>query len=75
MKKLTQAVFREKRMPKWTKSAAVDYDGVARYHDVPKSELKRSHTIWQPHSDTSVICGYGYDTTNWQNSAIDRGDV
>lgn len=73
MKKLTQAIFNGQ--PDWVKSAAVDADGEATLHDVPKSELRVWLDVpfpmltggWQ-----NKDVGYGFDATDWQNSAIDR---
>ena len=72
---LTQEVFKD--APKWVKSVAVDSDGEAWGYEVNKDML-----LPLPYSDRWVqnchrhnyphYIGNGYDTTNWQQSAIDR---
>lgn len=73
MKNLTQEVFDD--APGWVKSASIDADGNATYHDVPAKKLRPWVDVPFPmmtggSRDKDV--GYGYDATNWQNSAIDR---
>ena len=58
--------------PDWVVSASVDLDGVARGHSVPLAELKRDDSIWNPNSDASIVIGYGYDSRDWENSALAR---
>lgn len=90
MKKLTQAVFDLPECPVWAESVFVDSVGYAIAANVPKRFLQcctiYGEEVWA-HTydaegylegkgvkfsiiDTSVI----YDTTNWQQSAIDRGE-
>ena len=75
-KTLTQEVFKD--VPEWVKSVAVDSDGEAWGHEVNKDMLlpllygsdrwvQNCYRHNYPH-----YIGNGYDTTNWQNSAIDR---
>lgn len=77
MKQLTQAVFED--APDWVKSAAVDSSGDAYYYSVPVSELTLDSdecwwlymgAYWNDYRDDYV--GEDFDTTDWQNSAIDR---
>lgn len=77
MKKLTQDVFKD--APDWVQSAAVDSSGDAYYYSVTASELTLdSDECWwlymgvdgRGYGDDYV--GNGFDTTNWQTSAIDR---
>ena len=74
-KPLTQEVFKD--APEWVKSVAVDSDGEAWGYEVNKDML-----LPLPYSDRWVqnchrhnyphYIGVGYDTTNWQQSTIDR---
>ena len=74
-KPLTQEAFKD--APEWVKSASVDSDGKAWGHEVDKSLL-----VPLPYSNRWVqnchrhnyhhYIGNGYDTTNWQQSAIGR---
>ena len=73
MKHLTQAIF--DGAPNWVKSVAICPRGVARYYSVASTEFysiheKYGHII--KCTDREKVADYGYDTTNWQNSAIDR---
>ena len=84
MKKLTQDDF--KGAPDWVKSAAVNEDGSADYLSIPVAWAVPSEImgkgVWVvdcslPPKDEFwdwkwQTIGKGYDTTNWQNSAIDR---
>lgn len=81
MKQLTQAVF--EGMPDWVKSAVIDEDGTAWFHSKMKSQLIaipadgdylgcHDAPVRPPDYDKTEYIGAGYDTTNWQNSAIDR---
>ena len=70
MKQLTQAVF--EGMPKWIKSARVDNKGKLVVYSLDASTVTRilNNEILLPWN-----CGIwdsDYDTTDWQNSAIDR---
>ena len=70
MKQLTQAVF--EGMPKWIKSARVDNKGKLVVYSLDASTVTRilNNGILLPWN-----CGIwdsDYDTTDWQNSAIDR---
>lgn len=70
MKQLTQAVF--EGMPKWIKSARVDNKGKLVVYSLDAVTVTRilNNEILLPWN-----CGIwdsDYDTTNWQNSAIDR---
>lgn len=74
-KNLTQDVFKD--APDWVKSAAVDDDGGAWGHEVNTDMLvplpysnrwvQNCYRVNYPH-----YIGAGYDTTDWQHSAIDR---
>ena len=73
MKQLTQAIF--DGAPDWVKSAAICPRGVARCYSVASTGFysiheKYGHII--KCTDREVIADYDYDTTDWQNSAIDR---
>lgn len=70
MKKINQAVF--KGAPKWVKSARIDAKGKLIFYSLEKSIVTRilNNEILLPWN-----CGIwdsGYDTTDWQNSAINR---
>ena len=70
MKKISQAVFKD--APKWVKSARIDAKGKLVFYSLEKSIVTRilNNEILLPWN-----CGIwdsGYDTTNWQNSAINR---
>lgn len=74
MKKLTQAVF--KYAPSWVKSAAVDRYGFARFYPCEASEIHPTNgDLPADFFFASVIIDNGYDTTDWQHSAIDREGV
>ena len=83
-KTLTQDVF--KNAPDWVHSAAVDEDGSAAYLSIPAAwavpskimgkgvwvvdcSLPPKDELWDWKWQT---IDNGYDTTNWQQSAIDR---
>lgn len=75
MKKLTQAVFKD--APDWVKSAAVHESGYARMWSVPKANLEPCGREFISTSINGEVVysrplGDGFDTTNWQLSAIDR---
>lgn len=73
MKKLTQDMFSS--APKWAKSMAVNEDGEAYWYNAPISQLSQSHSehfINKWITRRSKFIGKNYDTTDWQNSAIDR---
>lgn len=85
MKKLTQAVFDLPECPVWAESAAVDEDGRAYYHSKKKESLTvipsdgddlglHDAYVSPPDYDRIELIGSGYDTTDWQKSAIDRGE-
>ena len=80
MKKLTQAVFDLPECPPDARSAAVDSDGEAWVFLCDKSKLKIEDAFGSSGHYPSVLTrevrfiGEGYDTTNWQQSAIDRGE-
>ena len=70
MKQLTQADFLG--MPKWVKSARINAKGKLVVYSLEKSLVTRilKNEILLPWN-----CGIwdsDYDTTDWQNSAIDR---
>ncbi|MBP3945154.1 hypothetical protein [Psychrobacter sp. K31L] len=72
MKQLTQADLI--KAPKRINSAAIDENGDAWGYSAYKQDLKHNHKRW---SDDTLNCdfwfiGEGFDTTDWQNSAIDR---
>lgn len=76
MKIITQAIF--DGAPDWVMSAAIDSTGDVYLYAVPKAELSfDSDECWwvylgdKDNSQTYSPYG-GYDTTNWQDSAIDR---
>ena len=70
-KTLTQDVF--KGAPEWVRSAAVDEDGYAWCYAVDTLFLSIDDNgdKWIANFGKSVCLGNEYDTTNWQNSAID----
>lgn len=70
MKKLTQEIF--DGAPDWVKSARIDPKGKLVVYSLEKSLVTRilNNEILLPWN-----CGIwdsGYDTADWQNSAIDR---
>ena len=76
-KTLTQDVFKD--APEWVRSAAVDEDGEAMFYEVAKQNLiPDKDGMWHFYKVNTkrvydcLTIGYDYDTTNWQNSAIDR---
>lgn len=72
MKQLTQAVFKD--APDWVKSAAVNADGSVYWYSCKASYMFTTSDVFDI-AFSGVIMGFvgsGYDTTNWQNSAIDR---
>lgn len=73
MKQLTQAIF--DGAPDWVLSAAVCPRGVARLYSVTSTGFYSMHEKYGQIircTDREVIADYGYDATDWQNSAIDR---
>lgn len=75
MKQLTQEVFKD--APDWFISAAIHESGYARLWSVPKSKLSpcgREFISTSVFGETvySMPLGDGFNTTDWQNSAIDR---
>lgn len=76
MKQLTQAIFKD--APDWARSAAVDAHGTAIYYEVSKDKLKPWLDVPFPMmvgGFRTRDAGHEYDSTNWQNSAIDRESV
>ena len=71
-KTLTQDDF--KGAPDWVKSTAVDEDGYAWGYAVDTLFLSIDDNggKWIANFGKCMCLGNGYDTTNWQNSAIDR---
>ena len=73
-KTLTQDVF--KGAPEWVKSAAVNESGIAYGHEKTKSNLRvlfiGSGGVHIASGSNTIELGKGYDTTNWQHSAINR---
>ena len=81
MKKLTHAVFDLPECPDWAESAAVHRNGEASWFDVPKQYIDEDSGCWgytryfQPSElYRHKLIGIGFDATNWQQSAIDRGE-
>lgn len=77
MKKLTQAVFDLPECPVWADSAVVDIEGDVWAFRCTKDELEANEEMgWHETEGFTkyAIIGKGYDTTNWQQSAIDRGE-
>ncbi len=73
MKQLTQAIFNGQ--PKEMISAAIDGNGKAWLYDVPSYslELDESYLIFGGSAiKWSIPLDGTFDTTDWQNSAIDR---
>lgn len=74
MKQLTQDVFTTSKHR--AKSAVVTPDGKAWLFECKKDNLTPTDKSWTCDIDTAFyFLGYGYDATNWQNSAIDRGVI
>ena len=71
-KQLTQDVFKD--APDWVRSAAVDEDGYAWGYAVDTLFLSIDDNgdKWIANFGKCMCLGKGYDTTNWQQSAIDR---
>ena len=74
MKKLTQEVFKD--APDWVRSAAKTRFATVMGYSCESSELvptpNRHTTTGNLDSFKFEIIGFCDDTTNWQNSAIDR---
>lgn len=76
MKQLTQAIFKD--APDWVKSAAVDSTSDVYFYAVPKKELSfdsdRCWWVYLGKEDNSATYSPdgNYDTTDWQNSAIEK---
>lgn len=74
MKQLTQAVFNG--APDWVKSAAIDGNGEVWLHETTKHDMwaDTMADMWGFGYDgrSQIFFDDGYDTTDWQNSAIDR---
>lgn len=72
MKKLTQDIFIGQ--PEWVKSASIDSDGWAYFYEESSGKLRLGDMDYNvSYSGSRVkLLGYGYDATDWQNSAIDR---
>lgn len=77
-KQLTQDVFSFPDCPPWVMSAAVNDDGEAWVFNCPEAELiirENFGQYWDTPDTNDAQCyciGKGYDTTNWQESAINR---
>lgn len=78
---LDQSVFDRPDCPDWAESAAVNGNGVANYyadvreHLEPVEVLNTKIWIYREYGNSDFrvqIIGFGYDSINWQNSAIDR---
>lgn len=69
LKQLDQSVFKE-----WAdcwKFFAIDEDGDAwRYREKPK--IDNGDNRWSSSNTVPLLIGTGYDTSNWQNSLIER---
>lgn len=75
MKKLTQSVFDLPECPDWADSLAVDANGDLYAFNCHKEFLNSICNIHQGIIGSYwELVGSGYDTTNWQQSAIDRGE-
>ena len=79
MKRLTQAVFDLPECPEWAESAAVDASGYAHWFNCEVAPCHATGCFDVKYTDYECIfemkkIGSGYDTTNWQQSAIDRGE-
>lgn len=71
MKKLTQETL--KNADDEVKSAAVDSNGEAWMYTCPKADLLLLNSIWGVREGIKRYwIGWGYDTTDWDKSAIDR---
>lgn len=72
LKQLDQSIF--KQWPDCWKFFAIDKDGEGwRYQEEPK--IDKSDNRWSSGNTTPLRVGGGYDTTNWQNSLIERDKV
>lgn len=79
MKKLTQEVFDLPECPEWAESAAVDGFGCLAFMNSGKDNWYACSGVFE-YMGVNMESKYyqveeGYDTTNWQQSAIDRGIV
>lgn len=71
MKQLTQATFAE--YADWIESMAIDSNGELHGYAFAKKWLLTDNTYHHaPIGTYSEFLSDGYDTDNWQNSAIDR---
>lgn len=70
MANLTQEVFND--CPNWVESALIDKKGKLIFYSLEKSVVARilNNEIFLPFN--AVIWGSDYDTTDYQNSAINR---
>jgi hypothetical protein len=71
-RQLTQADFKD--VAPWVESMAIDGNGRAWGYAVSTSLLSIDDKAceWIASIGKSINLGAGYDTTNWQHSAIDR---
>ena len=81
MKTLDHSVFDLPECPDWAESAAINGNGVANYYADAREYLEPVEVlntkIWIYKEDGNgefrvQIIGFGYDATDWQNSAINR---
>ncbi len=72
-KQLTQAVF--DGLPSVYRWAAVDNRGSAHAFNAKPKPFKSDFRDWDFNNVVTISLGDGYDTTNWQNSLIERQDV
>ena len=68
--KLTAEVFDRPDCPEWAKYAAVDLDGMVCYFD-HKPTISQWSTGWERNDKYCPLDGR-YDSSNWQNSLIER---
>ena len=72
LKQLDQSIF-DGLDEKW-RFAAVDLSGEAwAYREQPK--IDKGDDRWSPSNTPPNSIGTGYDTSNWQNSLIERDDI
>lgn len=75
LRKATQSTF--KIAPTWVKSIAVNRNGECWGFEVTVADLElNNRRFWCAlMSKETVFLGSGFDTTNWQNSAINSWEV
>lgn len=75
MKQLTQEVFNRPDCPEWANWAAIDASSKAHWFNcevMPDYATDSFDAMYAVDGFKMELIGTGYDTTNWENSAINR---